>query len=161
MLQDAKKTDAWLGWLLVVAGALIDAQGRILMHQRPEGKMYAGLWEFPGGKVEGSEKPVQSLVRELHEELGIRLDPDSVRPAGFAEDGARQGRLPIVLLLYTVTSWHGAPQALEGGKVVWCAPHEVLALPMPPLDRQLAAGLIGANLPDLRRDEARSPPWGR
>jgi 8-oxo-dGTP diphosphatase len=141
--QGAKNSDAGAGWMLVVAGALVDGQGRFLMHQRPLGKMYAGLWEFPGGKVEEIENPSQSLARELYEELGIRIDLASVRPAGFAEDGARDGRLPIVLLLYTVTAWRGEPKALEGGEVEWFTPDRVLTLQMPPLDRQLAAALMG------------------
>jgi len=138
-----KNSDGGLGMMLVVAGALQDEQGRVLMHQRPCGKMYAGLWEFPGGKVEGSEMPMQSLVRELREELGIQADPAGLVPAGFAQDMAREGRLPIVLLLYTLRAWSGEPQALEGGAVDWFAPSQVLQLPMPPLDRELATALFG------------------
>lgn len=138
-----KNSDGASGMMLVVAGALVDRQGRVLMHQRPLGKMYAGLWEFPVGKVEHAEMPVQSLVRELREELGIVADPASFSAAGFAEDGARQGRPAIVLLLYTVRSWHGEPQALEGGGVGWFTPQEAWELAMPPLDRKLAGSLFG------------------
>lgn len=138
-----KNSDAASTWMLVVAGAMINAEGLVLMHQRPCGKMYAGLWEFPGGKVEASEMPMQSLVRELREELGIHADPASLVPAGFAQDMAREGRLPIVLLLYTLRAWSGEPQALEGGAVDWFAPSQVLQLPMPPLDRELATALFG------------------
>jgi 8-oxo-dGTP diphosphatase len=137
----AKKSDT-ANWLLVVAGALVDRQGRWMMHRRPAGKMYEGLWEFPGGKVEPSELPVQALCRELHEELGIAVAEDACRPALFAQDGAVGGRSAIVLLLYTVKAWRGQPEAMEEGEVGWFAPHEALALSMPPLDQQLAERLF-------------------
>jgi len=141
--QGEKNSDAPAGWMLVVAGALGDGAGRILMHQRPAGKMYAGLWEFPGGKVEGYEMPAVSLARELAEELGIAVDPVRLHPVAFAEDGPREGRGAIVLLLYTVRGWTGAPQALEGAAVGWFTPAEVLQMPMPPLDQTLAQRLFG------------------
>jgi 8-oxo-dGTP diphosphatase len=140
--MDGKKTDAAGGWIAVVAGALQRADGRWLMHRRPPGKHHAGLWEFPGGKVEPDEIPAQSLIRELQEELGIRCDPATLAPAGFAETGADPGQRQIVILLYTVTGWDGDPQALEGGEVDWFSPAEALALPMPPLDVMLAARLF-------------------
>lgn len=127
--------------MLVVAGVLVDPDGRWMMHERPSGKMYAGLWEFPGGKVEASENPLQSLSRELREELGISVIASSCRPLLFAGDGARGDRPEIVLLLYSVSAWEGEPQALEGGAVGWFTPGEALALPMPPLDRDLAERL--------------------
>lgn len=140
--ESEKNSDGASGVMLVVAGALLDQKGRVLMHQRPCGKMYAGLWEFPGGKVEHSEMPMQSLIRELHEELGIAADPVSISAAGFAEDGPRNGRGPIVLLLYTVRKWSGDPQALEGGEVGWFTPQGASQLAMPPLDRELAGRLF-------------------
>lgn len=140
---DGKNSDTCKDWLLVVAGALMTGDGRYLMHQRPEGKMYAGLWEFPGGKVETHENPSQSLVRELHEELGIVLNTDALTPALFAQQAAVDARPPVVLLLYTITRWEGVPQALEGGAVAWLTPVEVMQLPMPPLDRELSARLFG------------------
>lgn len=143
--ESEKNPDGASGMMLVVAGALLDRQGRVLMHQRPCGKMYAGLWEFPGGKVEHSEMPTQSLVRELREELGISANPASIAAAGFAEDGAREARAPIVLLLYTVRSWNGDPQALEGGQVEWFTPQDALQLAMPPLDRELAGKLFAGS----------------
>lgn len=144
--EGEKNSDGAPAVMLVVAGALQDGQGRVMMHQRPCGKMYAGLWEFPGGKVEPYEMPAQSLARELREELGIAADPASVVAAGFAEDGARPGRGPIVLLLYTVQRWSGDPQALEGGQVCWFTPQEALQLAMPPLDRTLAGRLFAGSL---------------
>ena len=140
--MDGKKTDAAAGWIAVVAGALGRVDGRWLMHQRPPGKHHAGLWEFPGGKVEPDEIPSQSLIRELHEELGIRCDPATLAPAGFAETRVPEAGRQIVILLYTVSGWRGEPQALEGGAVGWFTPAEALALPMPPLDIQLAAQLF-------------------
>lgn len=129
-------------WITVVAAALHRADGRWLMHRRPPGKHHAGLWEFPGGKVEDAEMPVQSLVRELAEELGIRCPEDACVPAGFAESGGGEGAPAIVILLYTTGVWEGEPQALEGGAVGWFTPDEVLALPKPPLDILLARQLF-------------------
>lgn len=128
--------------ITVVAGALHRADGRWLMHRRPEGKHHAGLWEFPGGKVEPAEMPVDALVRELAEELGIGCRAQGCDPAGFAETGAGEAVPPIVILLYTVARWEGEPQALEGGAVEWFTPAEALALPKPPLDIALAARLF-------------------
>jgi len=129
-------------WIAVAAGALHRSDGRWLMHLRPEGKHHAGLWEFPGGKVELSESPVEALVRELSEELGIACAPQACAPATFAEGpGARPGA-GLVILLYTVSAWEGEPRALEGGAVGWFTPHEVLALAKPPLDILLAAQLF-------------------
>lgn len=129
-------------WIPVVAGALHGADGRWLMHRRPLGKAHAGLWEFPGGKVEHTEMPVESLVRELHEELGIRCEPAACHPVAFAESNRGAEGVAIVILLYTVTDWVGVPQALEGGAVGWFTPQEVRALPKPPLDIALVSRLL-------------------
>lgn len=126
-------------WLAVVAGALCRADGRWLMHRQPEGKHHAGLWEFPGGKVEPSEMPLESLHRELEEELGIRCKAGHCEPAGFAESDAATG---LVILLYTVSAWEGDPEALEGSEVDWFTREEVMALPKPPLDIVLATQLF-------------------
>lgn len=127
---------------LVVALALRDESGRCLMHKRPDHKHHGGLWEFPGGKVDPGETPVNALVREIEEELGIAIRRDDLQPAGFAQepDGSRER--PIVILLYTCTRWEGEPQALEGGAVEWFAPDAIGALSKPPLDVELAAGLM-------------------
>lgn len=128
--------------LLVVAGALQGSDGRWLMHCRPLDKVHGGLWEFPGGKVEGAEIPMESLQRELHEELGIIVQPADCTPACFADETRTSGKRPIVILLYTITNWVGLPQALEGGKVAWFTPDEVMQLEKPPHDERLAAQLF-------------------
>jgi len=129
-------------WLPVVALALADAKGRWLMHRRPAGKAHAGLWEFPGGKVEKGENPAQALVREIEEELAYRLDSETLLPAGFAQEPASAGSAQIVILLYT-SLWNGSPlSAQEGGKVDWFRPEEIAMLDKPPLDVALARGLF-------------------
>ncbi len=137
-----KKSDSEADLLLVVAGALQRADGLWLMHKRPEGKHHGGLWEFPGGKVEPSETPVESLVRELSEELGITLRTEACRPVCFAEDKRQAGKATIVIFLYKIARWDGEPQALEGGGIGWYTPEEIARLDMPPLDRDLLAGLF-------------------
>jgi 8-oxo-dGTP diphosphatase len=139
---DGKKSDMTLGWMAVVAAALHRDDGRWLMHQRPLGKHHAGLWEFPGGKVEVNEIPVESLVREMAEELGIACCAAACTPTGFAEGGTASNGQALVILLYTVSAWQGEPQALEGGAVGWFTPEEALALPKPPLDVMLAQRLF-------------------
>lgn len=128
--------------LWVVAGALAGPDARWLMHRRPLNKAHGGLWEFPGGKVEDTEIPVESLVRELHEELGIILKASDCTPVCFAEDHRKSGNRPIVILLYKITNWVGLPQALEGGEVGWFSAQEAMKLKKPPLDEQLAAHLF-------------------
>ena len=130
------------GWIAVVAGALQRGDGCWLMHRRPPGKAHAGLWEFPGGKVEPSEIPVEALIRELREELGIECHRAGCRPVAFAETQAPAEAPAIVILLYTVTGWEGVPQALEGGEVGWFTPQAVRALDKPPLDIALASQLL-------------------
>jgi 8-oxo-dGTP diphosphatase len=125
--------------LLVVAVALEDEAGRVLMQQRPKGKQHAGLWEFPGGKTEPGERPVAALVRELAEELDIRVHPAALIPFAFAEDG------PVVLLLYRCTRWTGTPRAIEAAALRWDRPAALARLPMPPLDVPLVAALVAAD----------------
>lgn len=137
-----KKTDTAGRPMLVVAAALCRDDGRWLMHRRPAGKHHAGLWEFPGGKVELTEIPVEALFRELQEELGIDCREDAPEPVGFAETARSDTGPAIVILLYRIRSWHGEPEALEGGLIDWFTPAEALALPKPPLDVVLADQLF-------------------
>jgi 8-oxo-dGTP diphosphatase len=130
------------GWIAVVAGALTRADGCWLMHRRPPGKHHAGLWEFPGGKVELDEMPIESLIRELAEELGVVCNPGACAPCAFAETGAAGEPGAIVILLYTVSGWDGIPVALEGGEIGWFTPEQALVLPKPPLDVMLARDLF-------------------
>lgn len=129
-------------WIAVVAGALVREDGYWLMHKRPPGKHHAGLWEFPGGKVEPGEMPVKSLIRELEEELGVTCNPAACLPSAFAEIGTAGDTGAIVILLYTVSGWLGIPAALEGGEIDWFTPQQALELPKPPLDVMLARQLF-------------------
>jgi 8-oxo-dGTP diphosphatase len=137
-----KKTDAPDQRMLVVAAALERGDGYWLMHCRPPGKHHAGLWEFPGGKVEASEKLTEALARELSEELGIGCNPADFAPAGFAETARGEAGRAIVILLYTLSAWQGEPAALEGGGTGWFTPDQILALAKPPLDAELARQLF-------------------
>ena len=129
--------------LPVVAVALIDGDGRVLVQERPAGKSLAGLWEFPGGKIEPGETPEAALVRELAEELGIDVEAACIAPATFAS--APLGDRHLLLLLYVCRKWRGSPRALEGGALRWVRPVELHGLPMPPADRPLI-GLLEALL---------------
>ena len=127
-------------WIPVAAAALVDA-GRVLLQQRRQGTRHGGLWEFPGGKVEPGETPEQALVREIGEELGVRLGRFS--PLAFASDPELDParRDPHLLLLYLCPEWQGEPRCLEGEAIAWFAPAELVDLAMPPLDVPLAAAL--------------------
>jgi 8-oxo-dGTP diphosphatase len=130
---------------LVVAAAIRDGAGRLLLQQRPEGKHHAGMWEFPGGKVEAHEKPRLSLVREVEEELAIVLDPAALEPTGFAEEPPSASHPAIVMLLYIADhragAWQGEVQPLEGQAWGWFTREEATGLDLPPMDRALLAGL--------------------
>ena len=119
----------------VVAAALVDLEGRVLLQQRPEGKSLAGLWEFPGGKIEPGETPEAALIRELEEELAIVVPHACLAPATFAS--APLGDRHLLLLLYITRKWTGLPRALEATALRWVRPNEMHALPMPPADRPL------------------------
>ena len=121
--------------VLVAAVALIDAKGKILLAQRPEGKSMAGLWEFPGGKVEEGEAPELALVRELKEELGIDVEPEALRGLTIVSHAYEDFHL--LMSLYLCREWRGAPQGREGQECLWVAPEEMRALPMPPADAPL------------------------
>lgn len=127
--------------LLVVAAALVDADGRVLLQQRPEGGEMAGLWEFPGGKVESGERPETALLRELGEELGVATDLHCVAPAAFAS--APLGERHLLLLLYICRKWRGEPRPLHASALRWVRPHQMFALSMPPADKPLI-GLLDA-----------------
>lgn len=121
--------------LPVVAAALVGDSGRVLLQRRPANKAMAGLWEFPGGKVEPGETPEAALARELAEELGIAVPRHALRPACFAS--APLGPRHLLLLLYLVERWEGEPRALEADALVWATPAEMRVLPMPPADEPL------------------------
>lgn len=121
--------------LIVVAAALVDEAGRVLVQQRPKGKPMEGLWEFPGGKIEDRETPENALSRELAEELGVFVEPGNCLSACFASEplGDRQ----LLLLLYICRIWQGVVSAKEAPALQWLYPHELRALPMPPADGPL------------------------
>jgi 8-oxo-dGTP diphosphatase len=127
--------------LIVVAAALVDGEGRVLLQQRAPGRLMAGLWEFPGGKMEAGETPEAALIRELQEELGIATDEACLAPACFASapnDGAH-----MILLLYVCRKWRGQPRPLDASALRWVRPAQMFALDMPPADRPLI-GLLDA-----------------
>jgi 8-oxo-dGTP diphosphatase len=121
--------------MTVVAVALVDAEGRVLLQQRAPERSMAGLWEFPGGKVEMDELPEAALVRELGEELGIQADAAALVPACFAS-APLSGR-HMILLLYICRSWRGEPRPLDATALKWLRPAEMEADSMPPADRPL------------------------
>lgn len=127
--------------MLVVAAALIDADGRVLLQQRSPGRAMAGLWEFPGGKIEQGERPEAALIRELAEELGIETDAACLAPATFAS--AMLGEKHMLLLLYVCRKWRGEPRALDATALKWVRPSQMFALEMPPADKPLI-GLLDA-----------------
>jgi 8-oxo-dGTP diphosphatase len=118
--------------LLVVAAALVRADGRILLQKRPNGRSMAGLWEFPGGKLENGETPESALVRELAEELAIEVEAANLVPACFAS--AMIGDRPLLLMLYTCKQWLGEPRAVESPELGWFVLPEMAELSMPPAD---------------------------
>lgn len=125
--------------VLVVAAALIDADGRVLLAERPAGKSMAGLWEFPGGKVEAGERPEVSLIRELREELGITVKEECLAPFAFASHAYE--KFHLLMPLYLCRRWEGIVQPQEGQRVVWVRPREMANYPVPPADVPLVAQL--------------------
>lgn len=121
--------------VLVAACALVDIDGRVLIAQRPEGKAMAGLWEFPGGKVEAGETPEQSLIRELHEELAIDVTESCLAPLTFASFAYEDFHL--LMPLYVCRRWNGAVTAREGQALAWVKPVRLGDYPMPPADKPL------------------------
>ncbi len=121
--------------LLVAAVALIDTDGRVLLAQRPAGKPMAGLWEFPGGKVEDGETPEAALIRELSEELAIDTWSSCLAPLTFASHSYDDFHL--VMPLFACRKWQGIPQAQEGQTLAWVRPGKLRDYPMPPADLPL------------------------
>lgn len=127
------------GVLIVVAAALIDAAGRMMVQRRPAGKSFAGLWEFPGGKPEAGETPQAALARELMEELGITVQSDDLTALTFASEPL--GKRHLLLLLYLCRQWSGEPSLLHATELRWVNASELRSLKMPPADYPLIAVL--------------------
>ena len=131
--------------LLVSAVALIDTDGRVLLTQRPSGKSMAGLWEFPGGKIETGETPEAALIRELHEELNIDTTLSCLAPLSFASHHYDaiddQGAFHLLMMLFVCRRWQGRPQPMEGGTLKWVPPKNLRDFPMPAADVPLIAVL--------------------
>lgn len=140
MLQS---TGAGRRLLMVVAAALVDAEGCVLLQRRPEGKPMAGLWEFPGGKVEAGETPQAALARELREELGIGVREDALVPVTFASEAL--GERDLLLLLYVCRAWEGDPVLKHASAMRWVLPADMRDLPMPPADLPMI-GILDALL---------------
>ncbi|MEM6383011.1 MAG: (deoxy)nucleoside triphosphate pyrophosphohydrolase [Pseudomonadota bacterium] len=126
--------------VLVTAAALVDADNRVLIARRPEGKAMAGLWEFPGGKIEKGERPEDSLIRELREELGIETETACLAPLTFASHGYDDFHL--LMPLYVIRKWRGVPVSREGQELAWVRPNRLRDYPMPDADGPLIAPLI-------------------
>ena len=125
--------------ILVVAAALLDADNRVLLAQRPEGKSLAGLWEFPGGKIEAGETPEAALIRELHEELGIDITEACLAPFTFASHAYEAFHL--MMPLYICRKWHGQVIPKEGQQITWVRANRLRSYDMPPADKPLVAML--------------------
>lgn len=124
----------------VSAIALYDRDGRVLLAQRPQGKAMAGMWEFPGGKVEAGETPEAALFREVKEELGLDLCETCIAPITFVSH--RYDTFHLVMMLYACRKWEGIPQSLEGQALTWKYPREMREMPMPPADLPLVMALL-------------------
>jgi 8-oxo-dGTP diphosphatase len=129
-----------LNLVLVAACALLDPDGRVLIAQRPLGKPMAGLWEFPGGKVEQGEAPEQTLIRELREELGIVVNVACLAPLTFASHSYPDFHL--LMPLYVCRRWEGIVRALEAQQLAWVRPNRLRDYPMPPADEPLVSHLM-------------------
>ena len=126
--------------VLVAACALIDTDSRVLIAQRPEGRSMAGLWEFPGGKVETGERPEEALIRELKEELGITVKEACLAPLTFASH--TYADFQLLMPLYVCRRWEGMVTPLEGQQITWVRPTKLKDYPMPPADLPLISHLI-------------------
>lgn len=124
---------------LVVAVALVDTDGRVLIAQRPEGKALAGLWEFPGGKLHAGETPEAALIRELREELAIDTETSCLAPLTFASHAYPD--MHLLMPLYVCRTWRGTPTPQEGQALAWVRANALRDYPMPPADKPLVAML--------------------
>lgn len=127
--------------ILVVAAALLDQERQVLLQQRAPGRQMAGLWEFPGGKIDAGELPEAALIRELKEELGIDIDGADLAPATFAS--APLGDRHLLLLLYICRDWRGTPEPLDATALKWVRPRDMVPREMPPADQPLI-GILDA-----------------
>jgi 8-oxo-dGTP diphosphatase len=132
---------------LVAACALIDADGRVLLAERPAGRQMAGLWEFPGGKVEAGERPEETLIRELKEELGIAVEEACLAPLTFASHAYPEFHL--LMPLFVCRRWEGIVMAQEGQKLAWVRPNRLRDYAMPPADLPLIPHLEAVLLPNM------------
>jgi 8-oxo-dGTP diphosphatase len=140
--------------LLVVAVAILDRDGRVLMQRRRQDAVHGGLWEFPGGKVEAGETAEMAALREIDEELGLSLDASELAPLTFASGRAARpsdGSRGLVLLLYTCRRWQGEARCRAGEEIRWFAAEELRGLAMPPLDYPLADALGAAIRQNFRK----------
>jgi 8-oxo-dGTP diphosphatase len=126
--------------LLVAACALVDADGRVLIAERPTGRTMAGLWEFPGGKIEPGERPEETLIRELNEELAITVREACLAPLTFASHAYPDFHL--LMPLYVCRRWEGIVTAREGQQLAWVKPNRLNDYPMPPADVPLISHLV-------------------
>jgi 8-oxo-dGTP diphosphatase len=138
-MTNSAKDGVEMDLLPVVAVALTDAQGRVLIAQRPFDKEHGGLWEFPGGKIEPGESPEAALVRELREELGVTVALQDLEPLTFSSAG--RGTRHLLLLLYRCTAWQGEPRALDAAAIRWVLPAVLADYDMPPADRPFVSVL--------------------
>jgi 8-oxo-dGTP diphosphatase len=132
-------TERPLKLVLVAAAALIDQEGRVLLARRPEGKSMAGLWEFPGGKVEAGERPETAVIREFREELGVSIAEPCLAPFSFASHAYDDFHL--LMPVFVCRRWEGTPRPREGQTLAWVYPRDMRSYPMPPADVPLVAQL--------------------
>jgi 8-oxo-dGTP diphosphatase len=140
MATTARERPVSIKLVLVAACALIDVDGRVLLAERPAGKTMAGLWEFPGGKVEAGERPEETLIREMKEELDIVIREPCLAPLTFASHAYPDFHL--LMPLYICRRWEGVVKALEGQKLAWVRPNKLRDYKMPPADEPLIAHLM-------------------